>query len=258
VTRLDGKVALITGGASGQGAAEAVLFSEEGATVIVADINHDDGHKVVASLPRDGLYLPLDVSDYDAWITAAETVGSRYGKLDVLVNNAGIPPGGGVQRLDKISLEAHHRMFDVHVHGTFYGMRAMLSLLEASGSASIINISSIDGLAGVLGMTSYTGTKFAITGLTRSAAIELGPLGIRVNSVHPGIIASPMVTGAPPEARRRLDVILARQPIARAGMPEEIAKMALFLASDESSYCTGAQFTVDGGHLAGPYRDPLP
>jgi 3alpha(or 20beta)-hydroxysteroid dehydrogenase len=258
VARLEGKIALITGGARGQGAAEAVLFSDEGATVIVADVRHEEGQKVVASLSREGLYQPLDVSDYDAWGGVARTVGSRYGRLDVLVNNAGIGPEGGVQPFERISLAAHHRMYDIHVHGTFYGIRAMLPLLEASGQASVINISSIDGLAGVLGMTSFTGSKFAVTGLTRSAAIELGPRGIRVNSIHPGVISSPMVMGGTPEMLRRLDTMVGRQPIARMGTCEEIAHMALFLASDESSYCTGAQFTVDGGHLAGPYRDPLP
>ena len=239
MARLEGKVALITGGARGQGAAEASLFSDEGATVIVADVRHDEGQKVVASLSREGLYLPLDVSDHDGWIGVAETVRARYGRLDVLVNNAGIGPGGGVQPFEHISLEAHHRMYDIHVHGTFYGMRVMLPLLEASGRASIINISSIDGLAGVLGMTSFTGSKFAVTGLTRSAAIELGPRGIRVNSIHPGVIASPMVTGGAPEMLQRLDTMVGRQPIARMGTCEEIANMALFLASDDSSYCTG-------------------
>jgi 3alpha(or 20beta)-hydroxysteroid dehydrogenase len=256
--RLDGKVAFITGGARGQGAAEAALFSDEGAVVIVTDLNDADGEKVVASLPGEALYLHLDVTDWEAWQVVAEQVRDRYGRLDVLINNAGIAQADGLKRFDQLKIETHHKMFDVHVHGTFYGMRAMLPLLEASGNASIVNISSIDGLAGVLGMTSYTGTKFAVTGLTKSAAIELGPLGIRVNSIHPGIINSPMVLGAPDHIRARLDGIIARQPIARAGTPEDIANMALFLASDESSYCTGAQFTVDGGHLAGPYRDPLP
>jgi 3alpha(or 20beta)-hydroxysteroid dehydrogenase len=255
--RLEGKIALITGGASGQGAAEAELFSEEGATVIVTDVNDDDGQKVAASLAGNALYHSLDVSDHTAWLRVADAVGSQFGRLDVLVNNAGIAPEGGAKRFDQITLEGHHRMFDVHVHGTFYGMRAMLPLLETSGAASIINISSIDGIVGVLGMISYTGTKFAVTGMTRSAAIELGPRGIRVNSIHPGIISSPMAMNLAPEQRDRLDMILSRQPIARAGTPQEIATMALFLASDESTYCTGAQFTVDGGHLAGPYRDPL-
>jgi 3alpha(or 20beta)-hydroxysteroid dehydrogenase len=256
--RLDGKIALITGGARGQGAAEAVLFSDEGATVIVTDLNDADGEKVVASLPGEALYLHQDVRDWDGWQAIAAQVQDRFGRLDVLVNNAGIAQEDGLKRFDQMRIETHHKMFDVHVHGVFYGMRAMLPLLEASGNASIVNISSIDGLAGVLGMTSYTGTKFAVTGMTRSAAIELGPLGIRVNSIHPGIIHSPMVLDAGEDVLRRLDGIIARQPIARAGTPEDIANMALFLASDESSYCTGAQFTVDGGHLAGPYRDPLP
>ena len=255
--RLDGKIALITGAASGQGAAEARLFAAEGATVVVTDINELDGAAVAASI-EGGLFRALDVSDYQAWERVAAEVESRFGRLDVLVNNAGIPPGDGVVRFDKISLEAHHRLMDVNFHGVYYGMRVMLPLLERSGDASVVNISSIDGLVGVLGMASYTASKFAVTGLTRSAAIELGPLGIRVNSIHPGIIASPMVTSVPAEMRGRLDTILSRQPLPRVGTPEEVAKLALFLASSDSSYCTGSQFTVDGGHLAGPYRDPLP
>jgi len=253
--RLGGKVALVTGGASGQGEAEAMLFAAEGARVIVADVNDDAGKAVVHAIGDAAEYVHLDVSVYDEWLDTVRAVGERFGRLDVLVNNAGF--GVGPVRIDEIDLADHHRLFDVNVHGVFYGIRTCLPLLKASGNASVINTSSIDGIAGVLGMSSYAATKFAVTGITKSTALEFGAYGIRVNSIHPGVIATPMVRSAPEATQRRLEVLMARQPIPRAGTAEEIAKLALFLASDDSSYCTGAEFVIDGGHLAGPYRESL-
>ncbi|PPJ25755.1 3-alpha-hydroxysteroid dehydrogenase [Nocardia nova] len=252
--RLAGKIVLITGSARGQGEAEARLFAAEGATVVVTDIDHEDGAAVAKSLPGGAVYRPLDVTDREQWDDLAHYIDETFGVLDVLVNNAGIAPATG--RFDLLPVENHHRLFDVHVHGVFYGMRSMVALLERSRAASIINISSIDGLVGIGGLTSYTASKFAVTGMTRSAAIDLGPLGIRVNSIHPGVIDSPMVRHIQGKGRERLDNTVRRQPFPRPGEPSEIAYLALFLASDESSYCTGGQFTADGGHLAGPYRDP--
>ena len=253
--RLEGRIALVTGGASGQGEAEATLFAAEGAQVIVADVNDDAGKAVAHAIGDAARFLHLDVSVYDQWVGVARDVDQRFGRLDILVNNAGI--GVGPVRIDEIDLADHHRLFDINVHGVFYGIRTCLPLLKASGNASVINTSSIDGIAGVLGMSSYAATKFAVTGITKSTALELGAFGIRVNSIHPGVIATPMVKAAPQATQRRLDVLMARQPIPRAGTAEEIAKLALFLASDDSSYCTGAEFVIDGGHLAGPYRDPI-
>jgi 3alpha(or 20beta)-hydroxysteroid dehydrogenase len=253
--RLAGKVAVVTGAASGQGEAEAALFAAEGARVVVADVDDAGANRVAATIGDAACHLHLDVSVYEDWLVAVREIETRFGQIDVLVNNAGI--GVGPIRLDEIDLADHHRLFDVNVHGVFYGIRTCLPLLKASGNASVVNTSSIDGIAGVLGMSSYAATKFAVTGLTKSAALELGPFGIRVNSIHPGVIATPMVRNAPEATQRRLDVLMARQPIARPGTAEEIARLALFLASDESSYCTGAEFVIDGGHLAGPYRDPL-
>ena len=253
--RLAGKTALVTGGASGQGEAEATLFASHGAQVIVADIDDDAGKAVAHAIGDATQYVHLDVAVYDQWIDVVREIALRFGRLDVLVNNAGI--GVGPVRIEDIDLADHHRLFDINVHGVFYGIRTCLPLLKSSGNASVINTSSIDGISGVLGMTSYAATKFAVTGITKSSAIELGPYGIRVNSIHPGVIATPMVRNAPEATQRRLDVLMARQPIPRAGTAEEIAKLALFLASDDSSYCTGAEFVIDGGHLAGPYRDPL-
>jgi 3alpha(or 20beta)-hydroxysteroid dehydrogenase len=249
--RLEGKVALITGGAKGQGAAEAVLFAAEGASVVVTDI--DDVSPVVGPLGDRALGIGLDVVDEAQWARAVDVAVDRFGRLDILVNNAGIgiPP----RRLGQETLEEHHRVMSVNADGVYLGIRAVTPVMSGQGSGSIVNVSSIDGLAGVAGMMSYAASKFAVTGMTRVAALELGAWGIRVNSVHPGVIATPMVDEAPPEVKARLQVLLDRQPIPRMGTPEEVALLVLFLASDEASYCTGSQFTIDGGHLAGPYRD---
>ena len=250
--RLDGKVALITGSARGQGEAEARRFVAEGAKVAITDLRDVLGEQLAAELGPDTFYQQLDVTREDDWDAAVAATVERFGKLDILVNNAGIGAFGTLEGLD---LKTHHEMIDINLHGVYLGMRAAKAALVATGNGAIVNISSIDGIVGVLGMTSYSGSKFAVTGMTRSAAIELGPLGVRVNSIHPGVINSPMVQEAPAETRARLDRLMDMQPIRRMGEPDEIASLALFLASDEASYITGAQFVIDGGHLAGPWRD---
>ena len=250
--RLDGKVALISGSARGQGEAEARRFVAEGAKVAITDLRDVLGEQLAAELGPDTFYQQLDVTREDDWDAAVAATVERFGKLDILVNNAGIGAFGTLEGLD---LKTHHEMIDINLHGVYLGMRAAKAALVATGNGAIVNISSIDGIVGVLGMTSYSGSKFAVTGMTRSAAIELGPLGVRVNSIHPGVINSPMVQEAPPETRARLDRLMDMQPIKRMGEPDEIASLALFLASDEASYITGAQFVIDGGHLAGPWRE---
>jgi 3alpha(or 20beta)-hydroxysteroid dehydrogenase len=249
--RLDDKVALITGGASGQGEAEARLFAAEGAKVVVTDIA--DGEPVASALGERAVFVGLDVTDTEQWRHAVAVTVERFGRLDILINNAGIgfPP----RLVEDEDPEHHRRLIDTNLNGVYLGMRAVLAQMSAQRSGSIVNISSIDGLAGVAGMTSYAATKFAVTGMTRSVALEVGGRGIRVNSIHPGVISSPMVANAPAAIQKKLQTILDRQPIPRMGTPEEVAYLALYLASDESSYCTGAQFVIDGGHLAGPFRE---
>jgi 3alpha(or 20beta)-hydroxysteroid dehydrogenase len=249
--RLEGKVALITGAAMGQGAAEARLFAANGARVAVTDIADTTG--VVAEVGDQALALSLDVTQAAQWAAAVAATVEAFGRLDILVNNAGIgiPP----RPLGDEQPDDHHRVWAVNADGVYLGIRAVAPILSAQGSGSIVNISSIDGLVGVAGMMSYTASKFAVTGMTRSAALELGAHGVRVNSIHPGVIATPMLDAAPPETLERLQRVLDRQPIPRMGTAEEVAYLALYLASDESSYCTGAQFVIDGGHLAGPYRE---
>ena len=250
--RLEGRVALITGSARGQGEAEARRFTAEGAKVAITDLRDVLGEQLAAELGPDTFYQQLDVTREDDWDAAVAATVERFGTLDILVNNAGIGAFGTLEGLD---LKTHHEMIDINLHGVYLGMRAAKAALVATGNGAIVNISSIDGIVGVLGMTSYSGSKFAVTGMTRSAAIELGPLGVRVNSIHPGVINSPMVQEAPPETRARLDRLMDMQPIKRMGEPHEIASLALFLASDEASYITGAQLVIDGGHLAGPWRE---
>ncbi len=251
--RLDRKVALISGAARGQGEAEARLFVQEGAHVFISDVLDAQGRALAAELGNAAEYLHLDVTSSGDWTRAVETIRSAHGRLDVLVNNAGIgvPP----HPLLETSEADHQRTLDVNLRGVWLGMRMCAPLMMDSGGGSIVNISSIDGLAGVARMASYVASKFAVTGLTKTAALEWGRDGIRVNSVHPGVIRSPMVDNAAPEVKERLDAMMARQPIARMGTPQEVAYLVLFLASDESSYCTGAEFIVDGGHLAGPWRE---
>jgi 3alpha(or 20beta)-hydroxysteroid dehydrogenase len=249
--RLTEKVALVTGGARGQGEAEARRFVAEGARVVIADVSDEPGRVLAKELGDQARFEHLDVSDRAAWVPVVDAAVTGWGRLDILINNAGI---GFAAVLDDLPPDDHNRLIDVNLNGVYYGMQAVAEPMRKQGRGSIVNISSIDGLVGVHGMTSYAATKFAVTGMTRSAALDLGPSGIRVNSIHPGFIDTPMVSEA---ARPRLEKLAAMQPIPRLGRPEEVASLALFLASDEASYITGAQFVIDGGHLAGPWRPPL-
>jgi len=246
-------VALITGAARGQGEAEARLFVAEGAKVVVSDVLDAEGQVVAEDLGDAAIYRHLDVTVEDDWTAAVDGLAETWRRLDVLVNNAGIavPPAP----IEHQSIDDHRRIIDTNLNGVYLGMRAVVPMMSGQRSGSIINVSSIDGLVGVAGMTTYAASKFAVTGMTRSAALELGRRGVRVNSVHPGIIETPLVEGAPPEVLARLQGVLDRQALPRMGRPVEVAYLVLYLASDESSYCTGSQFVIDGGHIAGPYRE---
>jgi 3alpha(or 20beta)-hydroxysteroid dehydrogenase len=249
--RLAGKVALVTGAAQGIGEAIAKRFAREGARVVVSDVLDAPGRKLAAELGHGATYAHLDVTQPEQWSAVVETLRASGG-IDVLVNNAGI--GLAPVALADTPLEEHRRIQDVNTDGVLYGMRAVANAMKAAGHGSIVNISSIDGIVGVAGLTSYVASKFAVRGMTRSAALELGRSGIRVNSIHPGFIDTPMMRGASAELSASLQTLLDQQPIARLGTPDEVASLALFLASDESSYCTGAEFVIDGGHTAGAYR----
>lgn len=252
--RLYGKVALVTGGAQGIGEGISRVFCEAGAVVVIADIQEERGRQIADELGHGATFQPLDVIDPDAWDRAVTAIVARHGRLDILVNNAGSGIAGPIE---ETALEDHRRIQVLNIDSVWMGIKAVISAMTAAGGGSIVNISSIDGLVGVPHVSSYVGTKFAVTGLTRSLAAELGDRNIRVNSVHPGIIATPLVAMATGVGKERLERSIQRQPIKRIGQPRDIGNACLFFASDESAYCTGASLVVDGGHITGPYREPI-
>jgi 3alpha(or 20beta)-hydroxysteroid dehydrogenase len=244
---LEGRVAIITGAARGQGAAAARLFVSEGARVVIGDVLDDVGKDLAESLGGAATYRHLDVSSEDDWRAVVDEAVETLGGVDVLVNNAGILRFAA---LPDMPLEEYLRIVNINQVGTFLGMRAVSKPMIAAGRGSIVNISSVEGLAGMPYLTAYTATKFAIRGMTKVAALELGPNGIRVNSVHPGMIETDMVKDAAGGHEIDLSPAAKRIPIRRMGQSEEIAEVVLFLASDRSSYVTGAEIAADGGVTA--------
>jgi 3alpha(or 20beta)-hydroxysteroid dehydrogenase len=250
--RMDGKVALVSGGARGQGEAEVRLLVAEGAKVVFGDILDDLGEVVAKELGDAAHYLHLDVRREEDWQTAVAEAESRYGKLDVLVNNAGVLQMGGMTH--EISLDDYMRVIEINQVGVFLGMRNAIPALLRSGGGAIVNTSSTNGLQGYGGTMAYTASKFAVRGMTKNAALEYGKAGIRVNSVHPGGIDTPMTRPGDDLGGFTADdqaEVYDAMAMARVGQPEEVAKLVLFLASDESSYCSGAEFIIDGGQTAG-------
>jgi len=246
--RLQGKVALVTGGASGMGAAEAKLFAKEGAAVVVADVLDADGKRVVddiTSAKGRARYVHLDVTREPEWQSACAAAVEAFGKLDVLVNNAGI--SGGIET-DIMSTTAWDRLMDVNAKGVFLGMKHAIPAMQRAGGGSIVNISSISGITGqAMVHMGYNASKGAVRVMTKSAAIQHATENIRVNSVHPGVMPPMLTSNRSPDAQARL---LKGVPMKRAGRLEEVAYAVLFLASDEASYITGAELAVDGGYLA--------
>jgi 3alpha(or 20beta)-hydroxysteroid dehydrogenase len=245
--RLDGKVALITGGSRGQGAAEGLLFIAEGASVVLADVRDEPGEALAADLGDGALYQHLDVRSESDWERAVARVVDHFGRLDVLVNNAGIVRAAP---LEEMPLSTYMEVVEVNQVGVFLGMRAVTLAMRDAGGGSIVNISSNAGLEGVSGVIGYVASKWAVRGMTKTAALELGRYGIRVNSVHPGGVDTPMLEQDDFDSVDQ-DQVFGSQPIPRIGRPDEIAKLVLFLASDESSYSTGSEFVADGGITAG-------
>ena len=248
--RLEGKVALISGGARGMGAAEAILFAREGASVVIGDVLEDEGRQVEAQIGEAGghaLFLNLDVTSEADWTNAVAATVSKYGKLDILVNNAGVSGGRGI--LEDTTVEAWDRVMDINAKGVFLGTKATLPEMRRAGGGSIINISSVYGLVGSAGSSAYHASKGAVRLLTKSTAIQYAGDGIRANSVHPGIIETPMTeaTLADPERSQRW---IAGTPLGRRGVPDDVAYGVLFLASDESSFMTGSELVIDGGWTA--------
>ncbi len=250
--RLEGKVALISGGARGMGLAHAKLFVEEGAQVVLCDVRDDEGKSAADELGASARYQHLDVTDEREWAAAVAFTLDAFGSLTVLVNNAGIAESAP---LVEMTLESYRRVTEVNQTGVFLGMRAVITAMTDAGVGSILNISSIDGLVGMNNLTSYVASKWAVRGMTKVAAMELASLGIRVNSIHPGFIHTRIGVDddlSVADINEFLDAHTARlAPMGRTGTPEDIARLALFLASDESSYSTGSEFVADGGLTAG-------
>jgi 3alpha(or 20beta)-hydroxysteroid dehydrogenase len=244
--RLAGKVALITGAARGQGEAEVRLFVEEGAQVVMGDVLDQEGEAVAKSLGDSVVYVHHDVSQESDWQRFVTTAQKRFGRIDVLVNNAGILRSAPIEEM---SLEAYMQVIAINQAGVFLGIKSVIPAMKEAGGGSIVNISSTGGLAGIPGLAAYCSSKFALRGLTKVAAAELGPHNIRVNSVHPGGVDTPMVSASRSQ-RPELAPQYASLPLGRIGQPEEIAKLVLFLASDEASFSTGSEFIADGGNSA--------
>ncbi|MFN0088691.1 MAG: SDR family NAD(P)-dependent oxidoreductase [Acidimicrobiales bacterium] len=241
--RLTGKVALITGGARGQGAAEGALFASEGARVVLADVRDELGEATAGSI-EGAEYAHLDVTSEEEWDKVVADIVARHGRLDALINNAGLAI---FSPLVKQEMRLWDKTVAVNQTGVMLGMRAAArAMIDAGNGGAIVNISSVAGLEGPYGATAYAATKWAVRGMTKVAAKELGKHGIRVNSIHPGLIDTPMAAPLTdnPDKRAKAE---RNTPIGRVGTPQDIANMALFLVSEESSYCTGQEFTVDGG-----------
>ena len=243
--RLEGKTALITGGARGQGAAEARLFAEEGANVVLTDVLDEDGERTADAIGAD--YLHHDVTSEQEWAAAVARTVELHGGIDVLVNNAGIYVETSLLGGD---LEQYRRVIEVNQIGVFLGMREVAPVMIERGGGSIVNISSVAGMRAAGGSFAYSASKWAVRGMTRAAAVRLGPHGIRVNSIHPGAIDTPMLDETRMVQPGSMEELLERIPLGRIAQPEEVAKLALFLASDDSAYSTGSEFIIDGGLLA--------
>jgi 3alpha(or 20beta)-hydroxysteroid dehydrogenase len=246
--RLDGKLAIVTGGARGIGEAITRRFAAEGARVIIADLREDLAAALVNEFGESLRFVEADVTQEAAWDTLIGAA-DMWGGLDILVNNAG--GALGPRRMIDGDLDHHRAVVDLNLNSAWLGMRAAIRAMKARGGGSIVNISSIDGLVGMDTLSSYSAAKFGVTGLTRSVALEVGKDNIRVNAVHPGFIATPLLLAAPPERLKEYELAVAPQPIARLGRPDEIAGAVVFFASDDASFCTGASLLVDGGRLAG-------
>jgi len=247
--RLDGKVALITGGARGMGKSHVRHFVAEGARVVFGDVLDERGAAVAAGLGEQSCrYLHHDVTSEEDWAAAVDLAVGVFGKLDVLVNNAGIL---AFATIADMPLAEFRRILEVNAVGCWLGMKAVIDPMTKAGGGSIINISSTEGFTGAAGLSAYSASKFAVRGMTKAAAQELGHAGIRVNSVHPGGVLTRMVIDSASE-RGDGEAFMRSVPLARFAEPVEISRLVAYLASDESSYSTGSEFIADGGLLSGP------
>jgi len=239
VGRLDNKVAIVTGAARGMGAAHVRRFVKEGAKVVITDILEEDGKKLANELGENAIFIKHDVTNADDWKNVIQKAEETYGLVNILVNNAGID-------VPEVSMEdypeeTYRKVIEVNQTSVFYGMKYIVPLMKKAGGGSIVNISSLAGIVGAYKKVAYTASKFAVRGMTKAAALELGDYGIRVNSVHPGFIRTPMTE------HLINDELVKTFPLRKAGEPEDVTNLVLFLASDESRYSTGSEFIIDGG-----------
>lgn len=245
MSKLEGKVAIITGAARGQGEATARLFAEHGATVILTDVL-EEGYDLAQDIGGDAVFVEMDVRDEDAWTALITEMHDRHGQIDALINNAGIAEAAPIEELTLASFE---RMLGINVIGTWLGVRAVVPVMRGHGAGSIVNISSTSGLRGNANMTTYDASKWGVRGMSKAMAMELAPHNIRVNTIHPGAIDTPMLN---PSQRETQDIAAELGlPMGRVGLPIEVAKASLFLASDDASYISGAEIAVDGAWTAG-------
>ncbi|MFC4050989.1 glucose 1-dehydrogenase [Actinomadura syzygii] len=248
--RLDGKVALITGGARGMGKSHVRRFLDEGAKVVFGDVLTDEGAELAADLGPNARFIAMDVTREDDWSAAVETATSAFGRLDVLVNNAGIIRH---KTIEEMSVDEFRRVVDVNLLGQWLGVKSVIAPMREAGGGSIVNVSSTEGFIGASGLSAYSASKFGVRGLTKAAARELGQYGIRVNSIHPGGVLTPLslqedVVAATADSA---DAFLKALPLGRMGKSKEVSGLVVYLASDDSSYCTGSEVLVDGGMLTG-------
>ena len=243
MARLQDKVIIITGAAQGMGETHARLCMQEGAKVVLTDINFDKGDALAKELGDSALFIKHDVTNENDWAKVIKEAQAKFGQVDVLVNNAGITTHKSI--LDT-SVEEYRKILEINQVSVFLGMKAVIPSMKEAKQGSIINISSINGLVG--GAIGYTDSKFAVRGMTKAAALECAPHGIRVNSIHPGVIATPMIMQG--DTKDAVEAFAKSIPMKRVAQPEEVSGMVLFLASDDSSYSTGSEFIVDGGLTA--------
>jgi 3alpha(or 20beta)-hydroxysteroid dehydrogenase len=254
VNRLHDKIAIITGAARGMGAGTARMFAREGATVVLADVHEREGQSIANELGGAASFHRLNVSIESEWQDLVAVVMARHGRIDALVNNAGVVHFSLIDQLTEQDID---RVLGVNLKGPLFGVKHVGRVMKAARKGAIVNISSVDGMRGANALAAYSASKWAVRGLTRTAALEYGPHGVRINSVHPGGIDTAM--GNPLQLRgneRNADYRLV--PLQRIGEPEEVAAASLFLCSDEASYISGAELLVDGGWAAGHYHPMLP
>ena len=262
--RLKGKIALISGAASGIGEAIARAFVAEGAHVLITDIQDDRGQSLAHSLGPNATYAHLDVREEGDWISVTESVVQEHGRLDIVVNNAGITGFEGApvpHDPEHASLEDWHAVLATNLDGTFLGCKHAIRAMRARGTGSILNISSRSGLVGIPGAAAYAASKAAVRNHTKSVALYCAEQGwqIRCNSIHPAAILTPMwepMLGTGPDRRQRIDALVKDTPLRRFGLVEEVAAVAILLASDEATYITGTEINIDGGLLAGSAATP--